>query len=137
MKKMSENAGKNPQSLMIVIHAGRATTLAAAIREEVKRRWDRLGDWVGEGHDLEQNALDLQYDFKSQANVWNAKKIAQGLLGRAPQLKYEFQESPEYLQGQGLTYKKGANPVFPYSNLKEGDILYGKVHPPKLYGRRK
>jgi hypothetical protein len=34
-------------------------------------------------------------------------------------------------------YKKGANPVFPYSNLKEGDILYGKVHPPKLYGRRK
>lgn len=130
---MSENAGKNPQSLMIVIHAGRATTLAAAIREEVKRRWDRLGDWVGEGHDLEQNALDLQYDFKSQANVWNAKKIAQDLLGRTPQLKYEFQESPGYPQCQGFKpYKKGANPIFPYSNLTEKDILYGKVYPPKL-----
>ena len=34
-------------------------------------------------------------------------------------------------------YKKGANPVFPYSNQNEKDILYGKVHLPKLYGRRK
>jgi hypothetical protein len=89
---MTQN--KYPHSLTVVIFLGKTPTLAEQIQAEIRRNWDQIGEWVGEGHDRLKECYDMQYDFKSRGAVWNAKKSAMDILNRTPQLKYEFNEHP-------------------------------------------
>jgi hypothetical protein len=74
-KKHQENVRKYPWSFTVYITTGSASK-RELVRNEIEKKWEKFGDWVGHGYSYQTGEYDVQVAFKTKPDVDKARKLA-------------------------------------------------------------